>query len=566
MQSPSKSQQPQTTPPQSSPTPQQTSSPTPQQAPAAASPTSPTTTTTPPVSQPAQGTATTPAPTQNPPQTTPANASTGIPLHSPADIDLKRFNDLVGDWAGQPVEDMKRLFVKQVILDDQTTIDVETLKVPGFIGIEDAPFITDASGRSVSGHEDAARCLQRDGLYIMTFQWHKERYGTPMDTRRPMEGEVFTEAFMKNEGHHSGALVPGKRFGADGKLFDSFGTFNEPNDYHRGMFGKNGYVAVAQRLVFPSFVSLKQARGYTDTIICWMAVLNPFVQFPADYNGGDPAHVYDRATLKEFMRNGLLAALGDQDAINFFKDPLNKCYCAEFMFVNLNTPVYPFNKQGLALLLDGDMQKVNQILLIQSAHNNRRVNVLSAQTSNPEFKAFNISMPVVPDDLPPLDVLMTQNGQTIDPNSIPFPPFKISQVIRRAYRTLLPRQRDIHDMKIADAQSRMFKYMEPALLQQLGLDGKPTTDPQVVAVKQYVASVSQQLDQSFDSYEAFEQAMDVAMAQADGMLSGDADRSRFVPPRIYVDLGQNDGDNNLPKGWGFRLETVGALLARSVIK
>jgi hypothetical protein len=40
----------------------------------------------------------------------------------------------------------------------------------------------------------------------------------------------------------------------------------------------------------------------------------------------------------------------------------------------------------------------------------------------------------------------------------------------------------------------------------------------------------------------------------------------FVPPRIYVDLGQNDGDNNLPQGWGFKLETVGALIARSAIK
>ncbi|NWF61155.1 MAG: hypothetical protein HXY43_18335 [Fischerella sp.] len=38
-----------------------------------------------------------------------------------------------------------------------------------------------------------------------------------------------------------------------------------------------------------------------------------------------------------------------------------------------------------------------------------------------------------------------------------------------------------------------------------------------------------------------------------------------MPPRIYVDLGQNDGDENLPKGWGFRLETVGALIHRGAI-
>ncbi|MCL6436031.1 MAG: hypothetical protein K6T90_17825 [Leptolyngbyaceae cyanobacterium HOT.MB2.61] len=524
-------------------------------------------------SQSSQGSSSSPSPaqnptqtTQNPTQTTPANGATGLPLHPPTNIDLRRFNELVGDWVGKPVDDMSKLFVKKVILDDQTAIDVETIKVPGFIGITDALTVIDASGKQVSGHEDIAKWLGRDGLYICTFQWHKERYGEPIDTRRPMEDTIFIEAFMKNEGHHSGAIVPAKRFGQPGRLIDSFGTFNEPNDYHRGMYGKDGYVAVAQRLVFPNFVTPVQARGYTDSIICWMALLNPYVQFPADYNGGDPTNISDRASLKEFLRNGLLAALGDQNAIAFFKDPLQKCYCAEFMYVSLNTPIYPFNKQGLSLLLDGDTQKVERILEMQKLQNERRANTLSVQTTNPEFKAYNIPMPVVPETLPPLDVLMAQNGQTVESNSIPFPPFKISHVIRRAFRTLLPRQQAVDDMKIARAQARMFKFMEPALIQQLGLQGKPETDPQVVAVKQFVASVSQQLEQPFPNYAAFNQAMDACMAQADQMLAGDGARSRFVPPRIYVDLGQKDNDASLPKGWGFHLETVGALVARSVIK
>jgi hypothetical protein len=50
------------------------------------------------------------------------------------------------------------------------------------------------------------------------------------------------------------------------------------------------------------------------------------------------------------------------------------------------------------------------------------------------------------------------------------------------------------------------------------------------------------------------------------MLVGAGDLVYFVPPRIYIDLGQNDGDNNLPKGWGFKLETVGALIGRGAIK
>ncbi|NJL38460.1 MAG: hypothetical protein HC899_18245 [Leptolyngbyaceae cyanobacterium SM1_4_3] len=94
-------------------------------------------------------------------------------------------------------------------------------------------------------------------------------------------------------------------------MIQSYATYNEPDSYHGGLYGSDGYVAVAQRLVFPEFVTPQQARGYTDSIVCWMGLLNPFTQFPSDYNGGDPTRVSNRAALTEILRNGLLAALGD---------------------------------------------------------------------------------------------------------------------------------------------------------------------------------------------------------------------------------------------------------------
>lgn len=98
------------------------------------------------------------------------------------------------------------------------------------------------------------------------------------------------------------------------------------------------------------------------------------------------------------------------------------------MYIGLNTPVFPFNKAGLTELLGGDEAKALEILKLQERQNSGRVNLLSKTSSNPQFKFFNIQMPVVPEDLPPLDVLMSQHGQTIDSNSIPFPPFQLSQV------------------------------------------------------------------------------------------------------------------------------------------
>ncbi len=507
-------------------------------------------------------------------------ATPSVPLRSAEEIDLASFNALKGpdDKQGKPVKDMRRLFYKQVILDDETIFNVETIKVPGFIGISNDLEVTDPHGKTVLGHEDVAKFLERDGLLICTYQYNKDQYGTPIDLRWPWTPDdswLFMETFMKNEGHHAGAIVPAQRINGDNQQINSYATFNEPDAYHNGMFGHgdpalgtspDGFIAVAQRLVFDEFVTQEQARGYTNSIICWMGLLNPFVEFTGnDFNGGDPTRVVDRATLKEFLKNGVLASLGSTDALDFLNAPENRLYCAEFMYINLNTPLYPFNKQGLTLLLDGDEGKAIEVLKLQERQNERRVNFLSRLASNPEFQSFNISMPVVLEDLPPLDALMAQNGQTVDPNSLPFPPFKLSQVMRRAFRTLLPRHK-VNDQKLVEAQARLFASLEPMMLKQLGLENAPADDSKVVNLRQFVTLVAQQLEQQFDSYEEFDRVVDRIMQQADEMLVGAGDLAYFVPPRIYVDLGQNDGDNNLPQGWGFKLETVGALIARSAIK
>ncbi|MBD1843931.1 hypothetical protein H6F89_11075 [Cyanobacteria bacterium FACHB-63] len=485
-------------------------------------------------------------------------------LRSPDEINLERFNRMVGDWRGKPIDNMRRLFVKQVILDNETVLDVETIRVPGFIGISDHSIVENPQGKRVSGHADVVELLNRDQLLVCTYQWHKERYGIPIDLRRALESEVLIEAFIKNEGHHSSVIVPAQRF-RQNQLIPSYATLNEPDAYHEGLYGNDGYVAIAQRLRFPNFVASEQARGYINTIICWIALLNPFVQFPDNYSGGDPTRIGNCTQLQELLKNGLLASLGDAKAIAFFNVPANKCYCSEFISVCLNTVLHPFNKAGLAELLE-DAEKAQQILAIQNQQNKRQVNLLSQKTNNPEFKAFNIPMPVVPENLPPLNVLMTQQGQSV-PNSLPFPPFSISQVIRRAFHKLLPRNQAKPDLnlKIAHAQARLLKSMKPALIQQLGLSNLPETDSKVVAVSQFLDAASDQLNEMPSNQIELEQKINTLMQKADELLIGADDRVWYVPPRIYVDLGQNDGDEFLPQGWGLRLETVGALIARSTI-
>ena len=506
-----------------------------------------------------------------------------VQLAPPDHIDLDRFNALLGDapvlkWVGKPLDDIKRLFIKQVILDDDTTIDVETLKVPGFIPISDAITVTGPSGQTVPAHSEAAKILQRDGLLICTYQWHKERYGVPLDTRQPMDQDLLQEAFIKNEAHHAGAIVPARRQDTNGNWIKSYAAHNEPGSYHAGMYGDDGFIAVAQRLVFPDFVTHQQARGYTNSIICWMGLLNPFIKFPQDYNGGDPTAVYDRTTLKTLLKNGLLAALGDKQAVAFLNDPANMTYCAEYMYVNLNSVLYPFNLNGLTAVLEGDKAKAEQLLAIQAHHNRQERTILTSASgadaferllqrnpSNPEFDAGHIAMPVVPADLPGLDQLLATHGHAVEAQSLPFPPLTISQILRRAFRVMLPRHQGHDQTKIAAAQARMMKYVETILLKQLGLDQAPRDEAKLQLLAEFSTLVNQQISREFDNYAQFDQVVDQIMAQADQMLVGYGDRTRFVPPCMYLELGQQDGDDNLPQGWGFQLETVGAFISQQVV-
>ncbi|RUT01335.1 hypothetical protein DSM106972_068860 [Dulcicalothrix desertica PCC 7102] len=510
-----------------------------------------------------------------------------MPLYSPYNVDLKVFNAIKSpdNRNGKPIKDMQRFFYKQIVVDDETIISTEPFKVPGYIGIANSDTVIDPDNKQVSGHDDVVKFLDEYGLLICTYIYNKDRYGQLLDLRWALgesEQEDLMEMIIKGGGHHAGAIVPAMR------ERKSYASLNKPDTYHDGMFGHPGFVAVGQRLVFPEFVTKEQARGYTDTIICWLAVMNSFVEFSEnDFNGGDPLQVYDRPSLKEFLKNCALAALGSTDAIDYLNEANNRTYCAEFTYIGLNTPVYPFNKQGLSLLLDGDEAKVTELLKLQDRQNNRKVNLLSKTSNNPEFKFFNIQMPVVPEDLPPLDVLMEQHGQTIEVSSIPFPPFTLSQVVRRAVKTLLPREAHVNDVLVAQAQANLFASLEPLILKQLGITLPPTPpteipgvppvdypmqpqpevplDPKIVSVREFMGFVQNQLQQPYDSYEAFDAAVDEIMVKADEFL-GATNVKYFVPPRIYIDLGQNDGDNNLPSGWGFNLETVGALIYRGAIR
>jgi hypothetical protein len=193
--------------------------------------------------------------------------------------------------------------------------------------------------------------------------------------------------------------------------------------------------------------------------------------------------------------------------------------------------------------------------------------------SNPELVNRSILLPPVSATLLPIDQRLSQSGRVTE--GLPFPPFTISQVIRRAFRTLLPPEGTLAASQLAKLQIRLFKAIEPMLIQQVlpavdfnNLTEEATAaiqaDPRVQQVKAFIAQVEATLMQTTDVAE-LDRRFDEIIEQSNSLIRQSGALVEFVPPRIYVDLGQQDGDNNLPKGWGFQLETIGATISRQFI-
>ncbi len=599
-----------------------------------------------------------------PTQTIPSHlgASQTGPIYPPEAVDIEKLNSVL--YSAKPLEDVRKLFSKQVVIDKDTSVQVETITVPGYIGVSDELFVEDPKGNRVSGYADMAAILKTEELLICTYQGNPQAYGTPIDlshdsdlaeeiagvVNRDIAGSfkgsldgVLSHSFnessgdfsgqlklmsitegragslsstqlkgtydgtlqgrfegtlqgqlkstgqfdnffiqdtvIKNGGLHTGAMVPSRKTNYEtGEIIDTFASFNQPAGYHNGVYGGDSLVSVAQRLVFDEAITPEEATGYRYTMINWMALLSHVVKFSdRNIDGGDPTTVIDVSTLKTILQNGVRASLGDPDALTFFDDSNNKIYCAEFIYIALNTPLFPFNQLGLTELLDGDGAAAKAVLGHQTRYSNAQFNIFSLVrepgAENPELVARNIVLPTVPETLLPINRVLTQRGRTAE--GLAFPPFTIAQVIRRAFRTLLPQQGTLAASQLAKLQVRLFKAIEPMLTQQVlptvdfsnlteETSAQVQADPRVQQIKAFIAQVEDTLTNTTDIAE-LDKRFDEIVEQANTLVRQAGSIVEFVPPRIYVDLGQQDGDDNLPKGWGFKLQTIGATIARQSI-
>lgn len=603
-------------------------------------------------------------PNQTLPSLSQGGGSQGGPIYSAEAVDVQRLNNLI--YPRNPLEDVRTLFSKQVVVEKNTTVQVNTIAVPGYIGISNDFWVEDPKGNRVSGCADVTAILKTEDLLICTYQENPNTYGIPIDLSAEndqfeeisglvnqdisgsfkgtldgllsniasnkslgdfsghidlssvderagtfgtklkgtyegtlqcrfdgtlqgqlkstvaFEDELIKGTVIKNGGYHSCAIVPAIKPYYDETSetaeIETFACFEKSRGSTSGGYIGDSSIAIAQRLVFDEVITPAEATGYRHTMINWMGLLSHVVKFAdRDINGGDPTTVVDKATLKTILQNCVRASLGDPEALTFFDNSDNKLYCAEFVYIALNTPLFPFHQAGLTALLDGDSNAAKAILGNRERYSDDQFNIFSLvrepDGTNSELEARNILLPSVSETLLPLDQLLTERGRIVQ--GLPFPPFTIAQVIRRAFRTLLPQPGTLEASKIAKLQVRLFQAIEPMLTQQVvpAVDLSSLTeeaaaavqaDPRVQQIKAFVAQVEETLTTTTDINE-LDKRFDEIVEQANTLVRQAGSIVEFVPPRIYVDLGQQDGDSNLPQGWGFKLQTIGATIARQSI-
>jgi hypothetical protein len=317
-------------------------------------------------------------------------------------------------------------------------------------------------------------------------------------------------------------------------------TLNNPQDYEDGLFGDEHYSMIFLRPVYPSYAT-DRAGDYEENVLAALMMFNAVTSFPGDYNGGDPLGAYNPAKLRTYVDQAVRAIAGDTEAKAWFEDAANQIYCAELAFISLSAGVLePLTAENLVPRVG---EEVWNAFVEQVAIHNQGVDELQetgsvsdGNTSN--FLRFNdnqrvgmVRIPLV-SELPPIYQLSADpEGEA---QKMAFVPMTMADIVRQFMRTHIPRQ--ILGEELAPVQGAVLAKMKPGLLETMAMDQLPETDPRRVAVEQLFEQIIQVVSTPHDSYEAFQQALEPYMAQANavaGPRPGDeSGTGLFTPPSL----------------------------------
>ncbi len=368
------------------------------------------------------------------------------------------------------------------------------------------------------GDQEIAKVFKK-GQVGIAVKHHRSEFPTlDLNTADP---KTMKEHF-KLQDTHIEIVVGVERDGKPGAM-----TINNPQNYENGAFGDEKYAMIFLRPVYPSYLSAADVTAYEANIRTMLLGFNAVTNFPGDYNGGDPLGARDVARIKEHVKNMVLALDGDEAAKAYFADKANQVYCAELAFIAFSAGMHvPLNDDTMIPLVGEAAWKRFQEHV--AAHNAGRESPFTTLNKN-ERASLVTDLTIAPSSLRPIaDVAPAK-----DKDKLAFQPMTMSDIVEQFLRTHMPRELLGEDL--APLQGGVLEQMRPGLLETMGMDQLPATDPKRAAVEELYTRIVAVVGTKHASYAAFRAAVEPLLAQARMMTGprGDTGEGLFVPPSLY---------------------------------
>lgn len=317
-------------------------------------------------------------------------------------------------------------------------------------------------------------------------------------------------------------------------------TMNNPQGYEEGRFGNATYSMIFFRPRLPSYVPEAKKAAYEANTVLALTGFNAATNFPGDYNGGDPLGAKNPEKLRTYVDQMVKAIAGDEAAVAWFQEEANMVYCAELAYISLSAGVIaPLTKSYMTPRVGAAVWKkfIKQVQIHNKGVDEFQAtgNISAANTSrflklNDNKRVGMVRLTLPPEDLKPVAKL--SGSAAGDADKMGFQPMTMADIVRHFMRTHIPRE--TLGEALAPMQGAVLAKMKPGLLESMGMDQLPDSDPRKQAVDALFGQIVQVVSKSYGSYQEFTAALEPYMVQArqiTGPRPGDeAGQGLFFPP------------------------------------
>jgi hypothetical protein len=367
--------------------------------------------------------------------------------------------------------------------------------------------------------DQAIAKVYKPGQVGIAVKHHRSEYPT-LDLNGA-DPQSLKEHF-KLQDTHIEVVVGVKRDGQDGAI-----TLNNPQSYEDGAFGDEQYAMIFLKPAYPSYLNEAQVKAFENNVRTMLVGFNAVTEFPGDYNGGDPLGARNPTEVREYVKQMVLAINGSEAARAWFRESANMVYCAELAFLSFSAGlIAPLNDETMIPLVGAAEWTKFQTFITK--HNAGESTPFTELNSNERVKYIR-DLTVAPRDLKTAG----SYGGAGETEKLALQPLTMSDMIEDFMRLHIPREQ--LGESLAPAQGGLLAAMRPGLIEQMGMDQLPATDPKRIAVDGLYDKIVAAVGKSYGSYAEFRSAVEPLLGQARAITGprGDTGEGLFVPPSLF---------------------------------